>query len=163
MTRKAVPTPLTRARAASMAHADLAPPRGSRRGQSTPAIIATPPSDPRLDVLRDTLTSLVRRDGRDLTARQLTTFLAIYTHEDTHTVSSLADLMNISRPGVTRVMDRLVQFDLIAREEDREDRRRVLARRTTRGLQFFRELAGMAREAAGEPAKAEAPAKAARN
>jgi len=44
-------------------------------------------------------------------------------------------------------MDRLVQFDLMAREEDREDRRRVLARRTARGLEFFRDLSGITREA----------------
>ncbi len=160
MTRKALPTPMPRARATAMPQQDMVP-RGSRRGHPIPAIIQVPATDQRMEVLRDTLTSLVRRDGRDLTARQLTTFLAIYTHTETHTVSSLADLMNVSRPGVTRVMDRLVQFDLIAREEDREDRRRVLARRTLRGLQFFRELAGMAREAAG--AEIRSDSRAARN
>lgn len=160
MTRKALPIPMPRVRAAAIAPQDTVP-RGSRRGHPIPAIIQVPPADQRMDVLRDTLTSLVRRDGRDLTARQLTTFLAIYTHAETHTVSSLADLMNVSRPGVTRVMDRLVQFDLIAREEDREDRRRVLARRTLRGLQFFRELAGMAREASGSDVRSDS--RAARN
>lgn len=121
----------------------------SRRGTMTaePAPSA-PMADPRVSVLRDTLLALVRQDGRDLTARQLTAFLLIYTAHATHTVSTLADEMNISRPGVTRVMDRLVQFDLISREEDREDRRRVLARRTSRGATFFRELAALARAAA---------------
>lgn len=104
--------------------------------------------DERVETLRNTLLALVRRDGRDLTARQLTAFLAIYTQETTLTVSSLAEMMNISRPGVTRVMDRLVHFDLISREEDREDRRRVLARRTARGAAFYRELAAIARAAA---------------
>ena len=104
--------------------------------------------DERVDTLRNTLLALVRRDGRDLTARQLTAFLAIYTQDETLTVSSLAEMMNISRPGVTRVMDRLVHFDLISREEDREDRRRVLARRTSRGASFYRELASIARVAA---------------
>jgi len=96
-------------------------------------------------VLHGTLLSLVRRDGRDLTARQLTAFLTVYMDDTTHTVSSLAELLHISRPGVTRIMDRLVQFDLVAREEDREDRRRVLVRRTTRGAVFFRELVSIAR------------------
>lgn len=104
--------------------------------------------DDRVDTLRNTLLALVRRDGRDLTARQLTAFLAIYTQEETLTVSSLAEMMNISRPGVTRVMDRLVHFDLISREEDRDDRRRVLARRTARGAVFYRELVSIARAAA---------------
>jgi DNA-binding MarR family transcriptional regulator len=104
--------------------------------------------DDLVDTLRNTLLTLVRRDGRDLTARQLTAFLAIYTQDTTLTVSSLAEMMNISRPGVTRVMDRLVHFDLISREEDREDRRRVLARRTARGAAFYRELVAIARLAA---------------
>jgi len=105
-------------------------------------------SDPRMVVLHGTLLALVRRDGRDLTARQLTAFLSVYMEEQTHTVSSLAELLHISRPGVTRIMDRLVQFDLVAREEDREDRRRVLVRRTTRGASFFRELVGISRQVA---------------
>jgi DNA-binding MarR family transcriptional regulator len=102
--------------------------------------------DPRIIVLHGTLLALVRRDGRDLTARQLTAFLSVFMDEQTHTVSSLAELLHISRPGVTRIMDRLVQFDLVAREEDREDRRRVLVRRTTRGAAFFRELVSIARD-----------------
>src|SRR5271169_495856 len=107
-------------------------------------------ADPRIVVLHGTLLALVRRDGRDLTARQLTAFLSTYMDEHTHTVSSLAELLHISRPGVTRIMDRLVQFDLVAREEDREDRRRVLVRRTNRGAAVFRELVGIARVVASE-------------
>lgn len=106
--------------------------------------------DPRMTVLRGTLLALVRRDGRDLTARQLTAFLTVYMDEATHTVSSLAELLHISRPGVTRIMDRLVQFDLVAREEDRDDRRRVLVRRTTRGAAFFRELVYISRSVGTE-------------
>lgn len=108
-------------------------------------------TDPRVVVLHGTLLALVRRDGRDLTARQLTAFLSVYMDEQTHTVSSLAELLHISRPGVTRIMDRLVQFDLVAREEDREDRRRVLVRRTTRGAAFFRELVGISRSVSEQP------------
>jgi DNA-binding MarR family transcriptional regulator len=107
-------------------------------------------TDPNIVVLHGTLLALVRRDGRDLTARQLTAFLSVYMEELTHTVSSLAELLHISRPGVTRIMDRLVQFDLVAREEDREDRRRVLVRRTVRGAAFFRELVGISRVVAAD-------------
>jgi DNA-binding MarR family transcriptional regulator len=106
-----------------------------------------PQPEPRVNLIRDVLLALVRRDGRDLTARQLSAFLIVYTRDEVQTVSSLAEMMNISRPGVTRVMDRLVQYELISREEDREDRRRVLARRTGRGLSFYRDLAGLARNA----------------
>src|SRR5450756_967470 len=80
--------------------------------------------DPRMGVLRGTLLTLVRRDGRDLTARQLTAFLTVYMDDHIHTVSSMADLLNIARPGVTRILDRLVEFDMVSRQEDRDDRRR---------------------------------------
>ncbi len=119
-------------------------------GNDNPRALQALASDPRMIVLRGTLLALVRRDGRDLTARQLTAFLTVYMDEVTHTVSSLAELLHISRPGVTRIMDRLVQFDLVAREEDREDRRRVLVRRTTRGAAFFRELVNISRSIGNE-------------
>jgi DNA-binding MarR family transcriptional regulator len=100
-------------------------------------------TDPRIVVLRGTLLALVHRDGRDLTARQLTGCLTVYLDQHTHTVGSLADVLNTSRPAITRIMDRLVRHGLVAREEDPEDRRRVFARRTTRGASFMRELVGI--------------------
>jgi DNA-binding MarR family transcriptional regulator len=125
-------------------------------GNENPRVMRAFATDPRIVVLHGTLLSLVRRDGRDLTARQLTAFLSVYMDEQTHTVSSLAELLHISRPGVTRIMDRLVQFDLVAREEDREDRRRVLVRRTTRGGAFFRELVTISRAVAADVQSAQA-------
>mgnify|MGYP001036451361 CR=1 FL=1 len=130
---------------AQLPQPDVAEP-GSEGARSLRALA----TDPHVIVLHGTLLSLVRRDGRDLTARQLTAFLTVYMDETTHTVSSLAEMLHVSRPGVTRIMDRLVQFDLVAREEDREDRRRVLVRRTTRGSAFFRDIVGLARHAAAE-------------
>jgi DNA-binding MarR family transcriptional regulator len=135
-------TPLTPPRAAKAAAANV------QDGQDSG--LRTLAEDPHIVVLHGTLLALVRRDGRDLTARQLTAFLSVFMDEQTHTVSSLAEMLHISRPGVTRIMDRLVQFDLVAREEDREDRRRVLVRRTTRGAAFFRELVGISRDVAAE-------------
>lgn len=111
-------------------------------GHDVPADLV---EDARIQMLRGSLLALVRRDGRDLTVRQLAVFMTIYMSETIHTVSSLAELLRVSRPGVTRIMDRLIEFDLISREEDREDRRRVLARRTAAGAAFFRELAAMTR------------------
>lgn len=107
-------------------------------------------SDSRMIVLRGTLLALFRRDGRDLTARQLTAFLSVYMDETTYTVSSLADLLHISRPCVIRIMDRLVEFDLMAREEDRGDRRRVLVRHTSSGIALFRELVATTRNISTE-------------
>jgi DNA-binding MarR family transcriptional regulator len=144
---------VTGAMSQKTATAALATSNNGVAGRSPARVVSSPRApapqpEPRIDLVRDVLLALVRRDGRDLTARQLSAFMIVYTRDEVQTVSSLADLMNISRPGVTRVMDRLVQYDLLAREEDREDRRRVLARRTARGLAFHRDLATIARGAA---------------
>lgn len=108
-------------------------------------------TDPRVTSLRSALLNLVRRDGRDLTVRQLTAFLSVYMDQTTYTVSSIADLLHISRPGATRLLDRLIEIDLLARDDDREDRRRVLVRRTPRGLTFFRELVSASGVVLAEP------------
>ena len=102
------------------------------------------PGSDAVDTLRATLLALVRRDGRDLTARQLTVFITVYRDTQVHTVGSMAELLKVSRPGVTRILDRLGKFGLVARQEDREDRRRVLIRRTDRGVRFLRELEDIA-------------------
>lgn len=119
---------------------------GAPSGRRAPAQAAVE-AEPCLDRVRDVLLSIVRGDGRDLTARQLSAFLVVYSQDTVHSVSSLAEIMHISRPGVTRVMDRLVRFELLAREEDPRDRRRVLARRTARGLALHRDLVATARAA----------------
>lgn len=122
------------------------------RARPRPATPVAPrfdvPYDAQLNSLRRILLSLVRQDGRDLTARQLTVFLAVYGRQEMLTVSSLADTMKVSRPAITRVMDRLVQFDLIGREDDRDDRRRVRALRTARGMAFYGQLVSVTRAAA---------------
>jgi DNA-binding MarR family transcriptional regulator len=102
------------------------------------------PGSDAVDTLRATLLALVRRDGRDLTARQLTVFITVYRDTQVHTVGSMAKLLGVSRPGVTRILDRLGKFGLVARQEDREDRRRVLIRRTDPGVRFLRELEDIA-------------------
>lgn len=101
-------------------------------------------------LIRGTMLELVRRDGRDLTARQLTTLLSVYLEDETLSVSRVATLLNISRPGVTRILDRLVDADLVSRAEDATDRRRVLVRRTRAGAKFVRELIEVADQVSAE-------------
>lgn len=99
-------------------------------------------------LIRGTMLELVRRDGRDLTARQLTALLSVYLEPEIHSVSSVARLLNISRPGVTRILDRLVDAELVSRAEDPTDRRRVLIYRTAAGTQFVKDLIGVADQVA---------------
>ncbi len=103
-----------------------------------------------LRLIRGTMLDLVRRDGRDLTARQLTTLLTIYLQDEVYSVSMLAKMLNISRPGVTRILDRLVEAHLVSRAEDAADRRRVLVYRTADGLRYIEELGTVAEQVATE-------------
>lgn len=91
-------------------------------------------------VLRDTIVALVRRDGVDLSARQLGVFLTCYLNDGAHTVRGLANQLNVSKPAITRALDRLSDLDLARRKVDPSDRRSVLVQRTTKGSAFLREI-----------------------
>ena len=94
----------------------------------------------RTDFLRQTIVALVRRDGPDLTARQLGVFLTCYLEGEAQTVRGLATKLNVSKPAITRALDRLSEFDLVRRKKDPLDRRSVLVQRTVTGAAFLRDL-----------------------
>jgi len=98
-------------------------------------------------VLRDTVVALVRRDGPDLSARQLGVFLTCYLQEGAHTVRGLAAELNVSKPAITRALDRLGELDLARRKVDPMDRRSVLVQRTLKGTAFLRDLRSIMGEA----------------
>jgi DNA-binding MarR family transcriptional regulator len=100
-----------------------------------------------IEILRDTVVALVRRDGPDLSARQLGVFLTCYLQEGGHTVRGLAADMNVSKPAITRALDRLGELDLARRKIDPLDRRSVLVQRTMKGTNFLRDLRGIMTEA----------------
>lgn len=104
--------------------------------------MATAPSntDHLIGVLRDTIVGLVRRDGVDLSSRQLGVFLTCYLREGGHTVRGLAAELNVSKPAITRALDRLGELDLARRKADPLDRRSVLVQRTPKGSAFLREV-----------------------
>ena len=114
--------------------------------------MAAPPnpvSDAQVGLLRDTIVALVRRDGADLSARQLGVFLTCYLNEGGHTVRGLAADLNVSKPAITRALDRLGELDLARRKVDPQDRRSVLVQRTTKGAAFLRDVRGIMTEASG--------------
>ncbi len=104
-------------------------------------------SDQMVGVLRDTIVSLVRRDGPDLSARQLGVFLTCYLQDGAHTVRGLAADLNVSKPAITRALDRLGELDLARRKVDPMDRRSVLVQRTLKGAAFLRDLRSIMTEA----------------
>ncbi|GAB0119187.1 MarR family transcriptional regulator [Acidisoma sp. 7E03] len=105
-------------------------------------------SDQLVGVLRDTIVALVRRDGPDLSARQLGVFLTCYLTDKAHTVRGLAADLDVSKPAITRALDRLSEFELVRRKIDPADRRSVLVQRTLKGSSFLRELRSIMTEAA---------------
>ena len=97
-------------------------------------------SDAQIGLLSDTIVRLVRRDKPDLSARQLAIFLTCYLELQGQTVRGLAESLTLSRPAITRALDRLAQFDLVRRKPDPLDRRSIVILRTTSGNAFLREL-----------------------
>jgi DNA-binding MarR family transcriptional regulator len=115
---------------------------------------ATAATDQMVGILRDTVVALVRRDGPDLSARQLGVFLTCYLQDGAHTVRGLAGELNVSKPAITRALDRLGELDLARRKVDPMDRRSVLVQRTLKGTAFLRDLRGIMAEASSTTKKA---------
>jgi len=93
-----------------------------------------------LDLWRRALSESVRRSGPDLSARQMAILLTIYLTPPPHTVRGLAELLNISKPAVTRALDRLGMLSLARRKRDEADKRNVLVQRTVKGSVFLSEF-----------------------
>src|ERR1700757_3569705 len=119
-----------------------------------------PSADQLVGILRDTIVALVRRDGPDLSARQLGVFLTCYLNEGAHTVRGLAAELNVSKPAITRALDRLGELDLARRKVDPMDRRSVLVQRTLKGTAFLRDLRSIMNEATTASTKKAASAEA---
>ena len=116
--------------------------------------MATSPSasrtvtEPLLHVLMRMTVASVRGSDPDLSARQLAVFLKIYLEPGTdHTVRGLAADLGVSKPAITRALDRLEEYEFAKREADPQDRRSVIARRTTAGSAHLRTLGGYLAEA----------------
>ncbi|MGA0394930.1 MAG: MarR family transcriptional regulator [Rhodospirillales bacterium] len=92
-----------------------------------------------LELFHRTIVKTVREDSPDLSARQMALLLTVYLTEPPHTVRGMAKLLNVSKPAITRALDRLTSLKLIRRKKDDDDRRNVLIQRTVRGSVFLRE------------------------
>lgn len=101
-----------------------------------------------LDLWRGAIVESVRRDGPDLSARQMALLLTVYLIPPPHTVRGLAITMNVSKPAITRALDRLSELGMIKRKTDDTDRRSVLVQRTVKGSVYLREFADLIVQAA---------------
>lgn len=94
----------------------------------------------------------------DLTTRQLALLLHVALKPAPHTVRGLAEALQVSKPAVTRALDRLGGAGFLLRERDPADRRSVLVSLTPEGRAFLGELDRLVRQAGSltdEPTPAE--------
>ncbi|WP_086463713.1 MarR family transcriptional regulator [Oceanibaculum nanhaiense] len=105
-----------------------------------------------LDLWRRALLESVRADAPDLSSRQMAILLTVYLTPPPHTVRGLAQTLSISKPAVTRALDRLGELGLLKRRPDETDRRSVLVQRTVKGSVFLSDFAGQVMGAAQQAA-----------
>jgi len=103
-----------------------------------------------LDIWRRAMVANVRRDAPDLSARQMAVLLTVYMTGPPHTVRGLAEVLNVSKPAITRAIDRLGEFGLARRKTDPRDRRSVIVQRTVKGSVYLAEFAEIINEATVE-------------
>ncbi len=99
--------------------------------------------DQALEVWRGAVLEVVRRDPADLSARQMAVVLTVYLSPPPHTVRGLATTLNVSKPAITRALDRLEKLEFVRRKPDESDRRSVLVQRTVKGSGYLRETADL--------------------
>ena len=106
--------------------------------------------DDALALWRDALSASVRGDGPDLSARQMAILLTVYTQPPPHTVRGLSVSLNISKPAISRALDRLGQLGFVRRRRDDYDRRSIEVQSTVKGAVFLSKFADQVSEAGRE-------------
>lgn len=97
-------------------------------------------SRPPLSSWMASLIDYVRSDNPDLTNRQMALLLFVYLNPGPHTVRGLARALNVSKPVITRALNRLGGLGYLRRERDDSDRRNIYVARTTEGANFLEEF-----------------------
>ena len=87
----------------------------------------------------------VRREGADLSLRQLAILLQVYLLPPPHTVRGLASTLDVTKPVVTRALDTMGELGLVERVRDEKDRRNVVVKRTVAGSLYLEQLADLIR------------------
>lgn len=103
-----------------------------------------------LNLWRGALVESVRRDAPDLSARQMALLLTVYLTPPPHTVRGLAETLNISKPAITRALDRLSTLEMLRRKPDEKDRRSIDVQRTVKGSVYLSEFSDLIRRALPE-------------
>ena len=110
-------------------------------------------ADEALNGWMNTLTAYVRSGNPDLTNRQMALLLLVYLLPGPHTVRGIAQSLNVSKPVVTRALNKLGALGYLRRQRDDADRRNIFVAKTREGADFlegFGELIGNKGETARE-------------
>ncbi len=99
--------------------------------------------DPNLSNWMQTLIDYVRSGKPDLTNRQMALLLLVYLTPGPHTVRGIAHGLGVSKPVVTRALNRLGSLGYLRRQRDEADRRNVFVARTDEGADFLDEFGGL--------------------
>jgi DNA-binding MarR family transcriptional regulator len=109
-------------------------------------------SDQSLSSWKNTLIDYVRSGEPDLTNRQMALLMLVYLDPGPHTVRGLARALNVSKPVVTRALNRLGTLGYLRRQRDDSDKRNIFVARTSEGAEFLAEFGHfLAGEHVGEP------------
>lgn len=84
-----------------------------------------------------TLVDYVRSGRPDLTNRQMALMMTVYINAGPHTVRGLAEALNVSKPVITRALNKLSALGYLRRERDAADRRNIFITRTPKGAEFL--------------------------
>lgn len=95
---------------------------------------------PELKSWMHTLVDYVRSGEPDLTNRQMALLLVVYLNPGPHTVRGLARILNVSKPVVTRALNRLGALGYLRRQRDDADKRNIFVARTSQGEDFLEEF-----------------------
>ena len=87
-----------------------------------------------------TLVDYVRSGEPDLTNRQMALLMIVYLKPGPHTVRGLARCLNVSKPVVTRALNRLGALGYLRRQRDDSDKRNIFVTRTDEGADFLEEF-----------------------
>lgn len=84
-----------------------------------------------------TLIDYVRSGRPDLTNRQMALLMLVYMTPGPHTVRGIAKGLDVSKPVVTRALNRLGALGYLRRQRDEADRRNIFVVRTDEGAEFL--------------------------
>jgi DNA-binding MarR family transcriptional regulator len=101
-----------------------------------------------------TLVDYVRSGEPDLTNRQMALLLLVHLTNGPHTVRGLARGLGVSKPVVTRALNRLGALGYLRRQRDESDRRNIFVLLTSEGSKFLEQFGRLITTDRGERAAA---------